>query len=113
MGQQEQKSSGDAGEASGEDTNKTTSDVEHNNDGGKSGGALKGSDIQKHAGAQEQQKDSDGTGKKSRWKVAEIVGDTVESHRGEFIFLGVMSALLLLYGGFREYRRHRNDDRKK
>ena len=113
MGQQEQKSSGDAGEASGEDTNKTTSDVEHNNDGGKSGGALKGSDIQKHAGAQEQQKDSDGTGKKSRWKVAEIVGDTVESHRGEFIFLGVMIALLLLYGGFREYRRHRNDDRKK
>ena len=66
MGQQEQKSSGDAGEASGEDTNKTTSDVEHNNDGGKSGGALKGSDIQKHAGAQEQQKDSDGTGKKEQ-----------------------------------------------
>ena len=113
MGQQEQKSSGDAGEASGEDTNKTTSDVEHNNDGGKSGGALKSSDIQKHAGAQEQQKDSDGTGKKSRWKVAEIVRDTVESHSGEFIFLGVMIALLLLYGGFREYRRHRNDDRKK
>ena len=49
-------------------------------------------------------------GKKTKWKVAEIVEEQVESHKNEMIFLGIVIILLLIYGGFREYRRHREDD---
>lgn len=114
VGQQNQKAPSDAGESSGKDENSRETFAENSgggSEGGNSGRELKGDDIKKSTASEEN--NSAGNEKKKSWKVAEIVGDTVESHRGEFIFLGLMIMLLLFYGGFREYRRHRDDDSDK
>ena len=103
-----------SGEASG--TDKKTEETSGSDNSGKQGGSaaseMKGNDSEKLS---DYEKNGDAgengsKGKKTKWKVAEIVEEQVESHKNEMIFLGIVIILLLIYGGFREYRRHREDD---
>ena len=57
------------------------------------------------------QSKKEGTGKKKgekTWTVSELVGDTVVSHVREMVLLLLVLFLLLLHGGYREYRRQKS-----
>ena len=103
-----------SGEASG--TDKKTEETSGSDNSGKQGGSaaseMKGNDSEKLSDYEKNEDagENGSKGKKTKWKVAEIVEEQVESHKNEMIFLGIVIILLLIYGGFREYRRHREDD---
>ena len=96
---------GDSGEASGKD--KDTEETA----GGSSGGGMKGNDKAKTSSKKSGGKGKEKTNKK--WKVKEIVKEAVVSNQKEWILLVTVLGLLLLLGGYREYRRHTDEKKKR
>ena len=89
---------------------------------GAGGSQIKGNDKKQAANANKQAANAnkqaadsgngDSSGKKNRWKVSQIIEEKAVSHVKEFILLGIVLITLLFYGGFEEYRRHRDDEEK-